>query len=96
MSARLTLRPTGLSPPVYRNQRDYEVIENGCAVGRMYEDCHALPELRWFWSITVFMGDHPGMVTNGRVPTLAQAKVRFLSNWQKYRAKAEPVDGRSV
>jgi len=60
MSPRLTLRPTGLSPPVYRDQLDYEVIENGRAVGRMYEDCHALPELRWFWSITVFVGDSPG------------------------------------
>jgi hypothetical protein len=31
----LALRPTGLSPPVYRNQLDYEVLEDGRAVGRM-------------------------------------------------------------
>jgi hypothetical protein len=96
MSPRLTLRPTGLSSPVYRDQVDYEVIENGRAVGRMYEDSHALPELRWFWSITVLVGDRPGVVTSGRVPTLAQAKVRFLSNWQKCRARADRVDGRSI
>jgi hypothetical protein len=31
----LTLRPTGLSPPVYRDQLDYEVIEDGRAIGRV-------------------------------------------------------------
>jgi hypothetical protein len=62
----LTLRPTGLSPPVYRDQLDYEVIEDGRSIGRMYEDLHALPELRWFWSITVFVGYRPGVTTSGR------------------------------
>jgi hypothetical protein len=40
----LTLRRTGFSPPIYRDQLDYEVIEDGRAIGRMYEDKHALPE----------------------------------------------------
>jgi hypothetical protein len=79
----LTLRPTGLSPPVYRDQLDYEVIEDGRPIGRMYEDWHALPELRWFWSITVFVGYRPGVTTFGRVGTLEAAKARFLANWQK-------------
>jgi hypothetical protein len=39
--AMLTLRLTGLSPPVYRDQLDYEVIEDGRSIGRMYEDWHA-------------------------------------------------------
>jgi hypothetical protein len=82
----LTLRPTGLSPPVYRDQLDYIVIEDGRAIGRMYEDWHALPELRWFWSITVFVGYRPGVTTHGRTPTLEEAKAQFLSNWQKCRA----------
>jgi len=30
------------------------LIEDGRVIGRMYEDLHALPELRWFWLITVF------------------------------------------
>jgi hypothetical protein len=34
----LTLCPTGLSPPVYRDQLDYEVIEDGLVIGRIYED----------------------------------------------------------
>ena len=82
----LTLRPTGLSPPVYRDQLDYIVIEDGRAIGRMYEDWHALPELRWFWSITVFVGYRPGVTTHGRTPTLEEAKAQFLSNWRKCRA----------
>jgi hypothetical protein len=81
----LTLRATGLSPPIYRDRLDYEVIEDSRAIGRMYEDWHALPELRWFWSITVHVGYRPGVTTNGRVPTLAEAKARFLTNWEKCR-----------
>jgi hypothetical protein len=56
-----TLRPTGPSPPVYRDQLDYEVIEDGRAIGGMYEDCHALPELRWFWSINSVDWVQPGI-----------------------------------
>src|SRR5436190_13462194 len=82
----LTLRATGLSPPVYRDQLDYLVIEDGRAIGRLYEDWHALVELRWFWSITVFVGSRAGVATHGRVATLEQAKARLLSNWQNCRA----------
>jgi hypothetical protein len=71
----LTMRPTGLSSPVYRDQLDYTVFENGRAIGRLYEDQHTRPELRWFWSIIVFVGSRPGVATHGRAPTLAQAKV---------------------
>ena len=81
----LTLRPTGFSPPIYRNQVDYEVLEDGRPIGRMYEDLHALPELRWFWSITVFVGDRHGVTTNGRVATLTEANARFVENWEKCR-----------
>ena len=48
----LTLRPTGLASPVYRDQLDYTVIEDGREIGRLYEDRNTQPELRWFWSIT--------------------------------------------
>jgi hypothetical protein len=48
-------------------------------IGRMYEDFHALPELRWFWSITAFVGYRPGVTTNGQVPTHTEAKARFVS-----------------
>jgi len=75
----LTLRPTGLSPPIYRDQLDYEVIQDGQPVGRMYEDLHALSELRWFWSITVFVGDRPDVTTNGRVATLTALDTAWLA-----------------
>ena len=45
----LTLRPTGLSPPIYRDQLDYEVLEDGRPIGRMYEDLHALPGAAVGW-----------------------------------------------
>jgi hypothetical protein len=45
----LTIRPTTLSSPIYRD--DYEVVENGRLIGRIYEDTYAVPQLRWFWSI---------------------------------------------
>jgi hypothetical protein len=40
----LTLRPTGLSSPAYRDLIDYIVIQEGRAVGRICEDCHTLPD----------------------------------------------------
>jgi len=35
--------------PIYRAQLNYEVIEDGCAIGRIYQDLHV--ELRWLWLI---------------------------------------------
>jgi hypothetical protein len=81
----LMLRRTGLSVPAHGDQLDFEVIEDGRAIGRFYEDKNALPELRWFWSITAFVGDRSGVATNGRAPNLELAKARFVENWQKCR-----------
>jgi hypothetical protein len=49
----LTLRPTGLSFPAYRDWLDYVIVEDGRDVGRLYEDRNSLPVLRWFRSIRV-------------------------------------------
>src|SRR5262249_31598178 len=87
----ISLRPTGLSPLIYRDQLDYEVLEDGRPAGRMYEDLHALPELRWFWSITVFVGHRPGLTTNGRTSTLDDAKTRFRKNWNRCRGDRPPA-----
>jgi hypothetical protein len=51
----LTLRRTGLSSPAYRDWLDYVIVEDGRDVGRLYEDRHSRPDLRWFWSITVYV-----------------------------------------
>jgi hypothetical protein len=92
----LALRPTGLSPPIYRYQFDYEVLEDGRPIGRVYEDLHALSELRWFWSITVFVGDRPGVTTSGLVATLTEAKARFVENWEKCRTASTPSGRPSI
>jgi hypothetical protein len=83
----LALRPTGLSSPVYRDQLDYTVLEDGRAIGRMYEDLHTRPELRWFWSITVFVGSRPCIRTDGCTASLEEAKAQFMSSWRRVRGE---------
>jgi hypothetical protein len=78
----LTLRPTALSSPAYRHWLDYIVVEDGRAIGRMYEDRHAKAELRWFWSITVYVDPMRGIITSGRAATLEEAKTQFRASWQ--------------
>jgi hypothetical protein len=85
----LTLRPTGLASPVYRDQLDYTVIEDSREIGRLYEDRNTQPELRWFWSITVFVGSRPGIATHGRTATIEEAKAQFIRNWNRVSAKKE-------
>jgi hypothetical protein len=82
----LFLRPTGLSSPAYRDWADYTVTENGRAIGRIYEDRHSRPELRWFWSIAIFVNPMLGIVTNGRTATIKQAKEQFRNSWERVRA----------
>jgi hypothetical protein len=78
----LTLRFTA----DYRDRLDYTIVEDGRRnVGRLYEDRHSRPELRWFWSITVYINPDLGITTSGRAPTMNEAKEHFLCNWQKCR-----------
>ena len=81
----LTLRPTGLASPVYADWLDYTVFEDGRAIGRMYEDKQTRPELRWFWSITVYVDPMLGIDTHGRTATLNEAKERFRVSWLRCR-----------
>jgi hypothetical protein len=55
-----------LSSPAYRDWADYILLEDGRAVGRIYEDRHTLPGLRWFWSITMYVNPKRGITTSGR------------------------------
>jgi hypothetical protein len=86
----LTLRPTALSSPAYRDWADYIVREDSRAVGRIYED-RPLPGLRRFWSITMYVNPKLGNTTSGRAPSLDEAKSQFLSNWQRCRADSTPA-----
>jgi hypothetical protein len=81
----LALRPTGLSSPAYQDWLDYVIVENGRDVGRLYEDRHSRPELRWDWSITVYVDPTRGISTSGRAASINEAKAQFLSNWEKCR-----------
>jgi hypothetical protein len=51
-------------------------------IGRIYEQRYVPADVRWFWSITAFHIDPAlGIATNGRVPTLEEAKAQFQSSW---------------
>ena len=86
----LTLRRAGLSSPTYRDSLDYVIVDDGREAGRLYEDRHSKPELRWFWSITVYVDPKRGITTNGRAATIEAAKAQFLTNWEKCRARMYP------
>src|ERR1700736_4247030 len=73
----LTLRPTGLSSPAYADKLDYVVCEDGKVIGRIYEDWHTLPDLRWFWSITVYVDPRQGINTSGRAASLRLKRNSF-------------------
>jgi hypothetical protein len=45
----------------------------------------SLPELRWFWSITVYVDPKRGVLTFGRGSTIEEAKPAFLSSWERVR-----------
>ena len=91
MTVALTLRRTGLSSPAYRDWLDYIIVEDGRDVGRLYEDRNSRPELRWFWSITVYVNPMLGITTSGRAASIEDAKAQFLTNWQKCRADSTPA-----
>jgi hypothetical protein len=84
----LTLRPTGLAAPVDGDHKDFIVMSGEFVLGRIYEECGARPELRWYWAIN---GVHAGpsvMRKDGRARSLEGAKAQFADNWQKWLAWA--------
>jgi hypothetical protein len=83
----LTLRPAGLSSPAYRDWLDYVIVENRRNVGRLYEDRHSRPELRWFWSITIYVDPKLGITTSGRAATIERAKEQFRQSWERVHAR---------
>jgi hypothetical protein len=66
---------------------DYDVLADGKAVGRIYEQGSALgpPELRWFWSVTSIVPAVPNG-TYGHAATFDEAKAKFRAAWTRAKA----------
>ena len=87
----LILRRTGLSSPAYQDWLDYVIVEDGRDRGRIYEDRHSRPELRWFWAISVYVNPKLGITTSWRAQSLDEAKAQFLSSWRNCRTDSTPA-----
>ena len=87
----LTMRPTGGHSPVYEDRQDWTICEDGRPVGRIYEDAsESTPaELRWFWSITVYVHPDAGITTSGKASTLDRVKAEFQRSWTACKSRAE-------
>ena len=87
----LLLRPTKLASTAFARLRDWAIREDGRTVGRIIEDgsLSTPPELRWSWSIVVYVRPDTGIVTSGNAPTLSLAKQEFRRNWEQVRAPTQ-------
>ena len=63
------------------------IVEDGRDVGRLYEDRHSKPELRWFWSITVYVNPKHGIITSGRTAKMGERDPRRLADGALARFK---------
>jgi len=85
---RLTLKRAAVSRLDGQWQHeDYDVIADGEAVGRVYEQggVGTPPDMRWFWSVTEIVPATPGR-TNGTAATREQAMAKFRGAWEKARS----------
>jgi hypothetical protein len=83
----LTLRSTKLAPPVYEHIGDYEVLDDGQPIGRIYEIRAPLrPDELWSWSIMVLGAHRAGIETVGRTATFEDAKEKIKANYERWKA----------
>jgi hypothetical protein len=67
---------------------DYEILEDGEVIGRMYECREKRPGMMWLWSITSmrnFAGRH-SVTTRDYAVSLDEAKKASRENWEKLKA----------
>jgi hypothetical protein len=92
----LTLRPTGLAAPVDGDHKDFIVMSGEFALGRIYEECGARPELRWYWAIN---GVHAGPTVkrkDGRTRSLGAVCRQLAEVAGMGRIEASRVDASSI
>lgn len=84
----LTLRPTGMFSPASKEPVDFQIYDDGEAVGRICKNggIDTPPDVRWLWSITVYVDPTLGIATSAKVATLEEAKAQFRQNWQRAKA----------
>jgi hypothetical protein len=81
----LTMRPTRLeTSPVYAHLDDWEVLEDGEPIGRIYESREKRPGLEWYWSITSmrYWDARQFVTTHAYATSLDEAKKAFWENWE--------------
>jgi hypothetical protein len=85
----LTLRHTPLEKSPAFVLADWQVLDDGKPVGRIYErHTPASPDQAWFWSITEYVEPRAGVSISGTAGTFEAAKAAFRKNWDKWRAWA--------
>jgi hypothetical protein len=85
----LTMRPTGLSSPIDQHREDYTIFSGEWAVGRIYEERGGPQAMRWFWSLYGWLAEDADMRTDGRAPTLDEAKAQLEAAWRQWLAWAK-------
>ena len=78
------------SSPAFEHLEDWQVLDDGKPIGRIYEKlAPASPsDQTWFWSITEYVEPRSGLRTSGSAETFDAARVAFRECWNKWRAWA--------
>jgi len=66
--------------PTGWNQEDYEVLEDGVVIGRVFLMPIGLKGWPWMWAIRERKGPTPG---HGYEPTCEAAMAAFAKSWRK-------------
>jgi hypothetical protein len=75
------------------DRNDWSIHEDGQEIGRLYEDRTASrPEIAWFWSIIVMGPARQRIKTDGRAPTLEDAKAQFAAAWEAFQRAQKDSD----
>jgi hypothetical protein len=91
-NTKLSLRPTGLSSPAHADRQDFVVVDDGRVVGRIYEFGPSTPpDFAGSGRSRHSYTGEPGLVTDGRAPSLEAAKTQIWKNWEKAREPDSPV-----